>query len=155
MQDAFASLGGLRNRRFFGKREAWGIPASLGVRQGFMADVERPLPEGVTPQRKARRIPTTLKVLLADTWHRLAGDVSAGGALLLFPTPILEGALPLVIQLQDGGGTWSVEAEILRIERRGRQYAHHLRFAETADVEGLEAAIESALAQGHTRLETV
>ena len=153
MEDIFTSVGGLRTRRSFRSRSRWNLPASLGVRLGFVADFERPLPEGVPSMRQWRRIPAAIRVLIGGEWHRLTGDVSAGGALLLFPHKIHEPRLEMIIQLRDGRGTWILAGDVVRCELRGWRYAHHVRFIAPA-LMGLDLAIEDTLLAGARVLET-
>lgn len=155
MDDIFTRGGGLRARRSFRKSTRWNLPASLGVRLGFVADVERPLPDGAESQRRWRRIPAAIRVLVAGEWHRVTGDVSAGGALLLFPRKIAEPHVEMIIQLREGRGTWMVTGEIVRCEPRGWRHAHHVRFTEPAPFFGLDVAIEDTLRAGARTLETI
>lgn len=153
MYNAISGAGGLSTRRSFRKSGSTKISASMGVRNGFVADVERPLPEGLEPNRHARRIPAALRVYIAGEWRRVSGDVSSGGVLVLFPQ-MLEGPVHVVIELRDGSGRWQATGDILRVETRGRQYAHHVRFAQPSELNGLDAIIQKHLASGETRLET-
>ncbi|HZA50911.1 MAG TPA: PilZ domain-containing protein [Myxococcaceae bacterium] len=153
MEDIFRSGGGLRNQRSFRGRKSWNIPASLGVRLGFVADLERPLPDGVPSQRRWCRIPAAIRVLVGAEWHRVTGDVSAGGALLLFPHKIAQPRLEMIIQLRDGRGTWIVTGDVVRCQLRGWRYAHHVRFVAPA-LFGLDVAIEDTLRAGGRTLET-
>jgi hypothetical protein len=152
--DVFGSSAGLGHHRSFRKSTRWNIPASLGVRLGFMADVERPLPEGVQSRRRWRRIPTSFRVRFGDKWRRVTGDVSAGGALLLFPRRIKRLRLEIVIQLRNRPGTWIATGEIVGWEMRGRRYAHHVRFVNPGPIAGLGAAVQHALLAGENALET-
>jgi hypothetical protein len=155
MDDIFKSGGGLRNRRLFRKATRWNIPASLGVRLGFRADVERPLPDGLESHRRWRRIPAAIRVRVGGAWHRVTGDVSAGGALLLFSERITEPRLEMIIQLREGRGTWIVVGELVRCEMRGWRYAHHVRFVDPAPFVGLDVAIEDTLGAGGSALQTI
>lgn len=153
MYNAFQGAGGLTNRRTFRKSGGWKVSASLGVRNGFMAEVERPLPEGLAPNRSARRIPAALRVYLAGEWRRVSGDVSSGGVLVLFPQ-MIEGPVHVLIELADGSGRWQAVGDVVRVETRGRQFAHHVRFAQPQALSGLDEIIQKHLASGETRLET-
>jgi hypothetical protein len=155
MHDAHGSAGGSRIRRRFRNKGPMGISPSFGVRNGFMADVERPLPAGEKAKRKGPRIPTSFRIKIGEAWHRVAGDVSAGGLLILYPEQILVDEVAVSIELRDGSGVWNATCEILRCVPRGQRFAHHIRFANLAQVEGLGQAIERALAAGETRLATV
>jgi hypothetical protein len=155
VHDVFRSSGGLRNRRSFRKSTRWNIPASLGVRLGFMADVERPLPDGALSRRRWPRIPASFRVRLGGKWHRVTGDVSSGGALLLFPKTIQRPRVEIVIQLRNGQGTWIATGEIVRREMRGWRYAHHIRFVSPGPIAGLGATIQQALRTRQTALATV
>lgn len=155
MYDAISGAGGLRGRRSFKKKAAGKIPASRAVRQGRIAAAEKPLPEGVASKRKARRIPTSLRVQIEGTWRRVAADISAGGALLLLPERLERSSVVVAIELKDGSGKWEVTAEIIRREKRGERYAHHVRFVQPSQVEGLGAAIDRCFAEGAERLPTL
>ncbi|HYX91959.1 MAG TPA: PilZ domain-containing protein [Myxococcaceae bacterium] len=155
MHDVFRSSGGLSNRRTFRHSSRWNIPGSLAVRLGFMGDVERPLPEEVSSKRQWQRLPASFRVRLGGKWRRVTGDVSAGGALLLYPKRIQRPRLEVVIQLRHGQGTWIATGEIVRSEVRGWRYAHHLRFVSPGPIQGLDAAIKKALRARHRALPTV
>lgn len=154
MDDIFRGSGGLKNRRNLKGKKDGSIPSSMGVRLGYVSDVERPPPPGVPSKRRTRRIPTSLRILRGTEWTRVAGDLSGGGALLLLETEIEEPFLEVTIELADGSKKWHTTAQVLRREPRGRRVAHHLRFNEASEVEGLGELIEQAIAAGETRLET-
>jgi len=155
MDDAFGTSGGLRHKRKLKKgKPGEEIPASLGVRLGYVADVERPPPEGVRSTRRTKRIPTSVQIRIDGKWHRVAADISAGGALILYGQPIEGRQVEISLELADRSARWDVTGTILRREKRGRRYAHHIRFDVAAQVAGLNLAIQEALMAGKKRLET-
>lgn len=155
MDDAFGASGGLRNRRKLKKEKAGEeIPASMGVRLGYVADVERPPPEGVPSKRRTKRIPTSVQIRIDGKWHRVAADISAGGALILYGEPIRGRQVEIFLELADKSDRWDLTGTILRREKRGRRYAHHIRFDAPSQVRGLSVAIGEALLAGKKRLET-
>lgn len=154
MDNVFRGSGGLKNRRNLKGKKETSIPSSMGVRLGYVSDVERPPPEGVPSKRRSRRIPTSVHILRDGSWMRVAGDLSGGGALLLLDSRIEESELEMTIELADGSKKWHALAQVLRREQRGRRIAHHLRFNDASQVEGLGEVIERAILAGETRLET-
>lgn len=154
MYDAFNSGGGSKTKRRFGKTSGPICSASRGVRYGFIAEEERPLREGEESKRKARRIPASFYVLKSGEWKRVSGDLSSGGALVLSPEKIVGNRVRLLIQMEDGSGSWQVSGEILSFDRRGDRFGHHVRFSNTAEIRGLAEAIEKAFTQGDARLQT-
>ena len=69
MEDAFGGSGGLRHRRKLKKGEPGERPpASLGVRLGYVADVEHPPPKGVSSTRRTKRIPTSVQIRVGGRW---------------------------------------------------------------------------------------
>lgn len=155
MDDIFKGSGGLKHKRSLKGKKTSGISASMGVRLGYVADVERPPPEGMPSKRQSKRIPTSLRIFRDGAWHRVAGDLSAGGALLLLDGKVETPELEVIIELADGTGRWQTHAKILRRELRGRRIAHHLRFENADDVAGLGEAIEKAIEAGERRLDTL
>lgn len=155
MDDIFKGLGGLKHRRALKGGKTSGIPASMGVRLGYVADVERAPPEGVPSKRQNKRIPTSVRILRDGEWQRVAGDLSAGGALLLLEGEVDASHLELVVELADGTGKWHTHATVLRLEPRGRRVAHHLRFDNPDEVAGLGEAIQKAIDAGERRLDTL
>lgn len=155
MYDAISGIGGLKGRRTFKKKPVARVSASRAARRGLIAEAEQPVPAGVASKRKARRIPTSLRIEVNGEWRRVAADVSEGGALLLLPERLALGSLRVAIELKDGSGKWEAEAEILRRERRGDRIAHHTRFTQPKQVAGLGAVIDRCLAEGVERLPTV
>lgn len=155
MDDIFKGSGGLKHKRALKGKKTEGISASMGVRLGYVADVERPPPEGTPSKRQSKRIPTSVRILRDGQWHRVAGDLSAGGALLLLDGSVDTPELEVVIELADGSGKWHAHAKILRREQRGRRIAHHLRFDNAEEVAGLGEAIQKAIDAGERRLDTL
>lgn len=150
----FDAHGGLKNRRLLKKAGGrLNIPSSRGVRYGYVAEVERSIPEGMASKRAARRIPALFEVRSGGEWRQVSGDISAGGALVLTGEPLTEDRVEVSIQLRDGGA-WKVTAEVLRSELRGKRYAYHLRFVDPSQVAGLDAAVEKCLSAGLERLDT-
>jgi len=154
MDNVFGGGGGFKGRRNLKGRKDSSIPSSMGVRMGYVSDVERPPPPGVPSKRRSKRIPTSVHILRDGAWKRVAGDLSGGGALLLLDSKIEEGQLELTVELADGSRKWHAVAEILRREPRGRRVAHHLRFNDASQVEGLGEVIQAAIDAGETRLDT-
>jgi|GEM_PF-5317308 len=155
MYDAISGIGGLKGRRSFKDKPVARVSASRAARRGLIAEAEAKVPAGVASKRKARRIPTTLRIQVEGTWRRVAADISAGGALLLLPERLELREVVVAIELKDGSGKWEATAEILRRERRGDRIAHHTRFTKPSEVAGLEAVIERCLSEGAERLPTV
>jgi hypothetical protein len=156
MYDAFSSGSGLKGRRSFKKgKEGAPISASRGVRQGRVADTEKAPVKGVPSRRRARRIPTSLRLKVGEGWRRVAADISAGGALLLLPERLEDATVTLAIELKDGTGKWEAQADVIRRERRGDRIAHHVHFTQPQKLAGLAEAIERCFAEGRERLLTV
>lgn len=158
MHDVFTPSsvsGGLPVRRRFKKQPGLLCAPSFGVRNGFVADVERPLPPGVAPQRRAPRIPSSFHLRVGEAWVRVAGDVSAGGALVLFGEKLETPEAELMLELADGSARWRARGQVIGIERRGSRYAHHVRFMSASQLAGLDAEIARTLESGNTRLATV
>lgn len=155
MDDIFKGSGGLKHRRALKGKKTSGIPASMGVRLGYVADVERPPPEGQPSKRQSKRIPTSVRILRDGAWVRVPGDLSAGGVLLLLDGRVEAPELEVVIELPENAGRWHAHARILRREQRGRRVAHHLRFENAEEVAGLGEVIEKAIADGERRLDTI
>jgi hypothetical protein len=154
MYDAFSSGGGSKSKRRFSKTQGPICSASRGVRYGFIAEGERSLPNGVESKRASRRIPASFYVLKAGEWKRVSGDLSSGGALVLSDEKLVGNRVRLLIQLEDGSGSWQVSGEILGHDNRGNRFGHHVRFTNTAEVRGLAEAIERCFEQGDARLPT-
>lgn len=155
MDNIFKGSGGLKHRRALKAKKGTGIPASLGVRLGYVADIERATPEGQPSKRRSKRIPTSVRILRDNSWVRVPGDLSAGGMLLLLDGRVETPQLEVVIELPEGAGRWHTRATILRREQRGRRVAHHLRFENSDEVAGLAEVIDQALANGERRLDTL
>lgn len=156
MYDAISGSGGLKGRRTFKKKSSKPeISASRAVRQGRIADVEKGAPAGRASRRRARRIPTSLRIQVEGGWRRVATDISAGGALLLLPERLEVPSVVISIELKDGSGKWEVVGEIIRRMRRGDRIAHHVHFTHPGQVRGLGEAIERCFAAGQERLLTV
>lgn len=153
--DEYGSSGRFRPKRVFKeKRDQPLTTASRAVREGYVADVERPPPPGVPSKRASKRIPTTVLVKLGDAWLRTPADISAGGALLLMPNRFEDREVQIRIELADGSGKWEVTGRILRRDARGKRVGHHVQFDSGSQADGLGAAIDRALAAGESRLET-
>ena len=156
MHDSIGSSGGgFKNRRNFKNGKQPITTASRAVRLGLKADTEKPPPPGVPSKRSSKRIPTSLHAMVDGKWKRIAGDISAGGALLLFPKRIEDREVDLMIELADHSAKWEVKGTILRREDRGTRVAHHIRFLDETQVIGLDAAINAAIAAGEERLDTL
>jgi hypothetical protein len=150
----FRTIAGLKAGKRKFKKKGPAFAASMLVRKGLVADVERPLPSSEAPKRKAKRIPTSLKAKVGGKWRRVSGDVSGGGALLLLAEQLQESQVEISIALQGEERKWDALAEIVRCEYRGERIAYHLRFVDAAQVEGLDEAIERCIAEGAKRLRT-
>ena len=149
-----SAVGGLPIRRRFKKRTGLLCAPSFGVANGFVADIERPLPAGAPVRRRSRRIPSSFHMRVGEDWIRVAGDVSGGGALVLFPQQLGGTDAELVIELADGSNRWRARGEVIGVERRGARYAHHIRFTNTAQLGALDEVIARSLSAGETRLAT-
>ena len=155
MYDAFdGSGGGLRGRKRSFKKAGPICSASRGVRYGYIADAEQPLAPGVESKRKSRRIPASFYFQKAGEWVRVSGDISSGGALVLFDEKILGNPIRLMIELEDGNGRWEIQGQILSRDRRGERFGHHVRFTNLTEVRGLAEAIEKSFENGEARLTT-
>ena len=155
MYDAFDnSGGGFRGRKRSFKKAGPICSASRGVRYGFIADLEQPLAPGVETKRKARRIPASFYFQKAGEWVRVSGDISSGGALVLFDEKIVGNQIRLMIELEDNGGRWEISGQILGLDRRGARFGHHVRFTNLTEVRGLGEAIEKSFEKGENRLTT-
>jgi hypothetical protein len=143
MYDAFGSSGGSRSQRALKKKDpSASFSPSYGVRHGFMADEERPVPAGSTNRRGSRRVPMTFEVLLEGDWRRLAGDLSVGGALFLSPVQAQEDRIQLRVRLSGVEREWNAVGFICGVERRGVRFAHHVQFLEADDPTVLAQALE-------------
>jgi len=120
----------LRRRRFNKSLQIGAFSPSYGVRRGYLADVERPLPADLENLRKARRMPMSFEVCIGGTWRRAAGDVSTGGALVLLPFAAAETQFQVRVRM--GEKEWMGMSQLLSTSERGARYAHHVRFTDPA-----------------------
>jgi hypothetical protein len=136
----FAAAQLARSRRKLKKVESFS--PSYGVRNGYVADVERPTAKN---QRAARRVPTSFDVFVDGVWRHVAGDVSAGGALFLLPEGARIEKVTIVIKGSDPKHQWKLSGIIRRISRRGERFAHHVQFTDVSQTEGLAELLEVAV----------
>lgn len=145
MYDVFGNSSGLQAKRRFKKRPALALSSSFGVRNGFVAGAERPLPAGVENLRAARRLPLTFEVGLEGKRLRVAGDLSAGGAMFLLPYAAGSHQVEVFFRVPGEGEERRVQGQLLACYTRGRRFAHHVRFVQV-QADQLAAAIEKAAA---------
>lgn len=132
MHDAFSHTTGFTYRRRL-RRESSSFSPSYGVRKGFIADVERPLPPDQKNLRRSPRLRASFDVLLDGERRRVAGDVSAEGAMFLLPHPSASNEVELF--LQPPGEAWEIRATGRIIDRQPRatRVAHRVRFSVHTD----------------------
>jgi hypothetical protein len=154
MDNVFSSGRGLESRRSL-KSGTTGCSASLAVRMGYRADVERPLPEGQASMRRARRIPTSFYLTIDERTLRVSGDLSTGGALVLWDEQLPTSEVSLTIKLRENEQSFTARGEIVFVEMRGERFAHHIRFVQPRELRDLAPYIARAYEAGETRLHTL
>ncbi len=144
MDNFFGGRGGgaLRLKRKLEKDPSQRFSPSYGVRNGFLADVERTREDG-NNQRGAKRVPASFEICFDGTWTRLSGDLSAGGALVLSEKKAESTEVQVRIKLD--GTEWTLTGEVLNVQRRAQRFAHHVKFTQPEEAKGLEEALAKSI----------
>jgi hypothetical protein len=143
MTGGFADRRPLRRKRSFAKQGHGAFTGSYGVRHGFVAAPEQPR-VGAQNLRSFKRVPGSFELRVGGVWRRVAGDVSGGGVLFLFPEPLEGEQVEVRIQPAKASDAFHAIGQIIGRERRGERYAHHVRFLQVNQGE-LVAALEQSI----------
>jgi hypothetical protein len=131
MPDVFSGAGGLGVRRRLSSKSNAFNP-SFGVRKGLLADGDKVAEGAEGNRRKSRRWPLSFEVAVAGRRMRVAGDLSAGGAMVLLPTEVAVPEMTLFVKDPSTGTEHSATGKVVSVRRRGARFAHGVAFGETA-----------------------
>jgi hypothetical protein len=115
--------------------------SSFGVRNGFVAESEQALPEGLENLRHFPRRRMTFEIQLDGQWRRVAGDVSGGGVLFLLPFRAHVEKLEVLVRTPDL--EWQGAGRLLGTDQRGERFGHHVKFIDAAKAAQLAHALET------------
>lgn len=142
MSDIFSPSSGAVAHRKLKTKNATKFSPSYGVHKGYIRDPNWPpavIPENSTATaRRERRVPAKFAVIVGRKRAVVSGDLSRGGAMFVLPlvSPLRE------VQVEFGGFTARVE--ILSVNRKGGQVAHHARYLDKAEAAPLWAAVKES-----------
>lgn len=142
MGSDFGSAGGSAAHRKVKTKATEKFSPSYGVHKGYIRDPN--WPPAVIPakshatNRRERRVPAKFSVKVGERFVKVSGDLSRGGAMFLLPQ------VSPTRQVMVKFGEFQALVEVITVNSKDGQVAHHTRFLDRAAAGPLWEAVKAA-----------